>query len=242
MTLIYNHFGPSNRVLYPTNYATASALKNTKSTKMAASNVSIEANYNHLKPYVPPASHKTVSSSFLLHCRDTQILQLELLNIPIGPDGKWLGRAERADLRYLQHQIRHLPIIKLYFLLEDRLFAFQDKLISSGLHADHQDDIKCFAENLKGTLDKLDGVVNDLFDIRKLDHGNRRMASTRRPHSRLDKADAAPLPSLLRLSMRITFDELDSRCESSERTTKLYSRWDVNSMLHTKFLEISRKG
>ncbi|KAL8977332.1 MAG: hypothetical protein Q9205_006842 [Flavoplaca limonia] len=146
---------------------------------MATSNVGDPTNYEHLKPYVPPASHKT----------------LELLIIPIGLNGKWLSRADRADLRYLQHQIRHLPIIKLYFSLEDRLFAFQEMLTSSGLHADHQDATNPFAKNLEGALQKLDGVVNDLFDIRELPHGKRRIANTRRPRSRPDNPDAVTPPS-----------------------------------------------
>ncbi|KAL8840431.1 MAG: hypothetical protein Q9176_003929 [Flavoplaca citrina] len=162
---------------------------------MAASNVSDPTNYEHLKPYVPPASHTTVGGSSPNECRDTESLQLELLSIPIGLNGKWLSRADRADLRYLQHQIRHLPIIKLYFSLEDRLLAFQDMLTTSGLHADHQDATKRFAQNLEGALQKLDGVVNDLFDIRELPHGRRRIASTRRPRSRPDNPDAASPPS-----------------------------------------------
>ena len=162
---------------------------------MAASNISEQINYVHLKPYVPPASHKTVSGKYPKRCRDTESLQLELLSIPVGRNGKWLSRVDRADLRYLQQQIRHLTIIKLYFSLEDRLLAFQDMLTSSGLHADHQDATKRFAKNLEGALQKLDGAVNDLFDIRELPHGRRRIASTRRPRSRPDNPDAAPPPS-----------------------------------------------
>ena len=162
---------------------------------MAASNGSEQMNYEHLKPYVPSASHKSVSGSSLNRCRDTETLQLELLSIPVGLNGKWLSRADRADLRYLQHQIRHLPIIKFYFSLEDRLSAFQDMLTSSGLHADHQDATKRFAQNLEGALQKLDGAVNDLFDIRELPHGGRRIATTRRPRSRPDNPDAVPPPS-----------------------------------------------
>ncbi|KAL9634959.1 MAG: hypothetical protein Q9204_002801 [Flavoplaca sp. TL-2023a] len=121
--------------------------------------------------------------------------RLELLSIPVGVNGKWLSRADRADLRYLQHQIRHLPIIKLYFSFEDRLLAFQDMLTSSRLHADHQDATKRFAQNLEGALPKLDGVVNDLFDTRELPHGRRKIANTRRPRSRPDNPDAVTSPS-----------------------------------------------
>ncbi|KAI4284385.1 MAG: hypothetical protein L6R38_001438 [Xanthoria sp. 2 TBL-2021] len=128
---------------------------------MASSDTKGKAKYDHLLQYVPPEGHEA----------------LKFLSYPDALQTRWLSPDGKAGLKKLHDLIPDLPVVKMHYLFQERLYEI---ITSDAAQTDHHDATERFIENLDGTRAKLKEVVEDLFGIWRLLDGCSGISTSRR--------------------------------------------------------------